>query len=67
MTKPARLTVLMDADKKAQFDALCGALGRNSSDVVRALIRGYLGQRGIQVQDEEFAPPPIRRGVRAPR
>lgn len=38
----ARLTVLMDADKKAEFEQLCAALGTNPSEVVRQLIQEYL-------------------------
>jgi hypothetical protein len=38
----ARLTVLMNADKKQEFDELCATLGTNASEVVRELIIGYL-------------------------
>lgn len=38
----ARLTVLMDAHKKKEFDALCATLGTNASQVVRELIAEYL-------------------------
>lgn len=38
----ARLTVLIDANKKAEFEQLCAALGTNPSEVVRQLIRDYL-------------------------
>ncbi|MDB5900913.1 MAG: hypothetical protein JWP22_619 [Ramlibacter sp.] len=41
----ARLTVLMNADKKQEFDQLCAALGTNASEVVRDLIVGYLATR----------------------
>jgi len=45
MTKDhARLTVLMDADRKKQFDELCAALGTNASEVVRELIVKYLSE-----------------------
>lgn len=45
MTKDhARLTVLMDADRKKQFDELCASLGTNASEVVRALIVKYLAE-----------------------
>jgi hypothetical protein len=40
----ARLTVLMNADKKQEFDELCGALGTNASEVVRQLIVNYLAR-----------------------
>jgi hypothetical protein len=38
----ARLTVLMNAAKKQEFDALCASLGTNASEVVRELIVNYL-------------------------
>ena len=40
----ARLTVLMNADRKKEFDQLCEALGTNASEVVRQLIVGYLAK-----------------------
>ncbi len=47
MTKDrARLTVLMDAQRKQEFDALCTSLGTNASEVVRQLIAGYLSRPG---------------------
>jgi hypothetical protein len=45
--KPARLTVLMDADKKKAFEALCAAQDITASQVVRQLIRDYLVKHGI--------------------
>lgn len=45
MTKDrARLTVLMDAQRKQEFDALCTELGTNASEVVRGLIAKYLSR-----------------------
>jgi metal-responsive CopG/Arc/MetJ family transcriptional regulator len=38
----ARLTVLMDAAKKQEFDELCASLGSNASEIVRELIVHYL-------------------------
>jgi hypothetical protein len=38
----ARLTVLLDAGKKKEFDQLCAELGTNASQVVRELIGHYL-------------------------
>lgn len=46
--KPARLTVLIDADKKKAFDELCAAQDITASQVVRQLIRDYLQQHGVQ-------------------
>jgi hypothetical protein len=40
----ARLTVLMDAQRKKEFDELCAALGTNASEVVRQLIVGHLAR-----------------------
>ena len=38
----ARLTVLLDAERKKAFEALCHALGSNPSEVVRQLVAQYL-------------------------
>jgi hypothetical protein len=38
----ARLTVLLNAEKKKAFDELCAELGTNASQVVRELIARYL-------------------------
>ena len=46
--KPARLTVLIDADKKKAFEALCAAQDITASQVVRQLIREYLQKHGVQ-------------------
>lgn len=46
--KPARLTVLIDADKKRAFDELCAAQDITASQVVRQLIREYLQKHGVQ-------------------
>jgi galactitol-specific phosphotransferase system IIB component len=46
--KPARLTVLIDADKKKAFDDLCAAHDITASQVVRQLIREYLQKHGVQ-------------------
>jgi hypothetical protein len=58
----ARLTVLMDAEKKKEFDALCAALGTNASQVVRELIADYLaGER-----PQAMLPPPGAHGPDGP-
>lgn len=46
--KPARLTVLIDAEKKKAFEALCASQDITASQVVRQLIREYLAKHGIQ-------------------
>jgi len=45
--KTARLTVLIDPDKKRAFETLCGEQDLTPSQVVRQLIRGYLEQHGV--------------------
>jgi hypothetical protein len=44
--KPARLTVLIDAEKKKAFEALCASQDITASQVVRQLIRDYLARHG---------------------
>lgn len=46
--KYARLTVLIDADKKKAFDDACAARDSNASEVVRQLIREYLARHGVK-------------------
>jgi predicted transcriptional regulator len=46
--KPARLTVLIDAEKKKAFDDLCAAQDITASQVIRQLIREYLARHGVQ-------------------
>jgi ribbon-helix-helix protein len=43
--RTARLTILVDPDKKAMFEQLCAAEDSTSSQVIRRLIRGYIEQR----------------------
>lgn len=46
--KPARLTVLIDAEKKKAFEELCASQDITASQVVRQLIRDYLARHGVQ-------------------
>jgi hypothetical protein len=46
--KPARLTVLIDADKKKAFEELCASQDITASQVVRQLIREYLVKHGVR-------------------
>lgn len=46
-TKTARLTVLIDPNKKQAFDALCAAQDLTPSQVVRQLIRDYLAKHNV--------------------
>ncbi|WP_042875830.1 ribbon-helix-helix protein, CopG family [Cupriavidus necator] len=43
-SKTARLTVLIDPEKKKAFEALCAAQDQTPSQIVRQMIREYLQQ-----------------------
>ncbi|HUH60857.1 MAG TPA: CopG family transcriptional regulator [Candidimonas sp.] len=45
--KTARLTVLIDPNKKKAFERLCANQDITPSQVVRQLIRGYLNAHGV--------------------
>ena len=45
--KTARLTLLIDPNKKAAFERLCARQDRTPSQVVRQLIREYLAQHEV--------------------
>jgi hypothetical protein len=45
--KPARLTILIDAEKKKAFEELCASQDITASQVVRQLIRDYLTRHGV--------------------
>jgi antitoxin component of RelBE/YafQ-DinJ toxin-antitoxin module len=45
--KTARLTVLIDPDKKKAFETLCAQQDMTPSQVVRRLIRDYLAAHGV--------------------
>lgn len=47
--KTARLTVLIDPDKKKAFETLCAAQDVTPSQVVRRLIREYLAAHGVDI------------------
>lgn len=53
--KTARLTVLVDPDKKKAFEQLCASQDLTPSQVVRQLIRDYLTQHGVSYS----AQPPL--------
>jgi hypothetical protein len=46
-TKTARLTLLIDPNKKAAFERLCAQQDLTASQVVRQMIRNYLAQHGV--------------------
>ncbi|WP_299765450.1 ribbon-helix-helix protein, CopG family [Ramlibacter sp.] len=56
--KPARLTILIDADKKKAFEAVCAAQDITVSQVLRQLIREYI----VRHQPHDHAGLPRRRG-----
>ncbi|HWL28667.1 MAG TPA: ribbon-helix-helix protein, CopG family [Burkholderiaceae bacterium] len=45
--KTARLTVLIDPNKKKAFERLCASQDITPSQVVRQLIRDYLAKHGV--------------------
>ncbi len=45
--KTARLTLLIDPNKKLAFERLCAQRDLTASQVVRQLIRDYLAQHGV--------------------
>ena len=66
--KTARLTLLIDPNKKAAFERLCAQQDRNASQVVRQLIRDYLTAHGVSYTASAAAsePAPLRRQALAP-
>lgn len=46
-SKTARLTLLIDPDKKRVFEILCAQQDLTPSQVVRQLIREYLAKHGV--------------------
>jgi hypothetical protein len=46
-TKTARLTLLIDPDKKRAFETLCARQDLTPSQVVRQMIREYLAKHGV--------------------
>jgi predicted transcriptional regulator len=47
--KTARLTILIDPDKKLALEKLCAEQDVTPSQVVRRLIRDYLALHGVRV------------------
>lgn len=48
--KTARLTLLIDPNKKAAFERLCAQHDLTASQVVRQMIRDYLTQHGVSYE-----------------
>jgi hypothetical protein len=65
--KTARLTLLIDPEKKAAFEALCAGQDLTPSQVVRQLIRDYLSQHGVDYRRSGAAAPAKRPPVVAKR
>ncbi len=71
--KTARLTLLIDPNKKAAFERLCAQRDLTASQVVRQMIRDYLAQHGVSYEpsgageDEADAPARPVRPASAPR
>ena len=68
--KTARLTLLIDPNKKAAFERLCAQQDLTPSQVVRRLIRDYMVYHGASYQPsgaedgETPAATPAKRGPR---
>lgn len=72
--KTARLTLLIDPNKKAAFEHLCAQQDLTPSQVVRRLIRDYLAHHGATYlpsgpgdDGDEPAATPAKRGPRPRR
>ncbi|MGM0631922.1 MAG: ribbon-helix-helix protein, CopG family [Pseudomonadota bacterium] len=50
--KTARLTLMIDPDKKQAFEKLCASQDLTSSQVVRQLIREYLRHHGVEYETQ---------------
>ena len=48
--KTARLTLLIDPNKKAAFERLCAQRDLTASQVVRQMIRDFLAQHGVSYE-----------------
>ncbi|MBE0435573.1 MAG: ribbon-helix-helix protein, CopG family [Methylomicrobium sp.] len=58
--KTARLTVLIDPDKKKAFEQLCASQDLTPSQVVRQLIRDYLVRHEVEYgQQAPFKNPKV--------
>jgi hypothetical protein len=65
--KTARLTLLIDPDKKAAFERLCAQQDRTPSQVVRQFIRDYLAQHGGDPTIDPMPADPAPLGAPRPR
>lgn len=65
-SKTARLTLLIDPNKKSAFEALCARQDRTPSQVVRQLIRDYLTQHGVSYLGSGGQATPLPGGASVP-
>lgn len=65
--KTARLTLLIDPNKKAAFERLCAQLDLTASQVVRQMIRDYLAQHGVSYEPSGTTEEPDAPSAKAPR
>jgi hypothetical protein len=54
-TKTARLTLLIELDKKRLFEQICAAQDLTSSQVVRRFIRDHIKRHAALVDQEALA------------
>lgn len=54
-TNTARLTLLIDPEKKRLFEQICAAQDLTSSQVVRRFIREYIDQHSALLEQEALA------------
>jgi hypothetical protein len=58
--KTARLTILIDPEKKKAFEQLCASQDQTPSQVIRQLIREYLEHYGVEYPSKsKIASPPL--------
>ncbi len=58
--KTARLTVLIDPDKKKAFEELCANQDLTPSQVVRQLIRDYLARHDVSYGQQTESNPKVK-------
>lgn len=54
--KTARLTILIDPDKKKALETLCQQQDLTPSQVIRQLIRDYLHKHGVEYASQAGVP-----------
>lgn len=64
--KTARLTLLIDPNKKAAFERLCASQDLTPSQVIRRLIRDYLAAHGVEYVPSGAEPSATERTRKSP-